>query len=121
MSELRVDNIVSEDGSSGPVYSKELTIAVGQTLTCSGDFSVSGDVDFNSGATVTGVVTFTSADLQTNLSVNPSLNVASNIQLGSAGIVTSKGVYILITPLKQWQLEQPIRMVLLIMLFLSVI
>jgi len=94
MSELRVDNIVSEDGSSAPVYSKGLNIGAGQTLTCSGDFTVGGDVSFNSGATVTGVVTFTSADLQTNLSVTPSLNVDSNIQLGSAGIITSKGVHI---------------------------
>jgi len=80
MSELRVDNIVSEDGSTAPVYSKGMTIGAGQTLTCSGDFTVGGDVTFNSGATVTGVVTFSSADLQSNLSV---------LSLNSSGIVTA--------------------------------
>jgi len=75
MSELRVDNIVSEDGTAAPVYSKGMTIGAGQTLTCTGDFSVGGNVTFDSGATVTGVVTFSSADLQTNLSVS-SLNVS---------------------------------------------
>jgi len=75
MSELRVDNIVSENGSAAPVYSKGMTIGAGQTLTCSGDFTVGGDVTFNSGATVTGVVTFSSTDLQTNISVS-SLNVS---------------------------------------------
>jgi len=80
MSELRVDNIVSENGSAAPVYSKGMTIGAGQTLTCAGDFTVGGDVTFNSGATVTGVVTFSSADLQTNLSVS---------SLNSSGIVTA--------------------------------
>ena len=80
MSELRVDNIVSEDGSAAPIYSKGMTIGAGQTLTCSGDFSVGGNVTFDSGATVTGVVTFSSADLQTNLSVS---------SLNSSGIVTA--------------------------------
>ena len=80
MSELRVDNIVSEDGTAAPVYSKGMTIGAGQTLTCTGDFSVGGNVTFDSGATVTGVVTFSSADLQTNLSVS---------SLNSSGIVTA--------------------------------
>ena len=57
MSELRVDNIVSEDGTTAPVYSKGMTIGAGQTLTCSGDFSVSGDVTFSAGANITGVMT----------------------------------------------------------------
>ena len=80
MSELRVDNIVSEDGSAAPIYSKGMTIGAGQTLTCAGDFSVGGNVTFDSGATVTGVVTFSSADLQSNLSVS---------SLNSSGIVTA--------------------------------
>jgi hypothetical protein len=60
MSELRVDNIVSEDGSTAPVYSKGMTIGAGQTLTCSGDFTVQSAVNFNQGAYVAGVVTFAS-------------------------------------------------------------
>jgi hypothetical protein len=60
MSELRVDNIVSEDGSTAPVYSKGMAIGAGQTLTCSGDFTVQSAVNFNQGAYVAGVVTFAS-------------------------------------------------------------
>ena len=74
MSELRVDNIVSEDGTSAPVYSKGMTVGAGQT------FTVAGDVAFNSGATVTGVVTFTEANLQANLTVD---------SINSTGIVTA--------------------------------
>ena len=69
MSELRVDNIVSEDGSAAPIYSRGMTIGAGQTLTCSGDFTVGGDVTFNSGATVTGVVTFSETNLNNNLNI----------------------------------------------------
>ena len=43
MSELRVDNIVSQDGSAAPIYSKGLNIGAGQTLTNAGDYSVSGN------------------------------------------------------------------------------
>ena len=99
MSELRVDNIVSEDGSAAPVYSKGMTIGAGQTLTCTGDFSVGGNVTFDSGATVTGVVTFSSADLQTNLSLT-SLSVSGVSSVGSAitmygtsGIVSATSYY----------------------------
>lgn len=60
MSELRVDNIVSEDGSTSPVYSKGMTIGAGQTLTCAGDFTVQSSVNFNQGAHVAGIVTFAS-------------------------------------------------------------
>ena len=42
MSELRVDNIVSQDGSAAPIYSKGLNIGAGQTLTNAGDYTVSG-------------------------------------------------------------------------------
>ena len=71
-----------------------VNVGGGITVTNAGSFTVSGPTEFQQGATVSGVVTFTSADLQTNLTVDPSINVASNIQLGSAGIVTSKGVHI---------------------------
>ena len=99
MSELRVDNIVSENGSAAPIYSKGMTIGAGQTLTCSGDFTVGGDVTFNSGATVTGVVTFSSVDVQTNLSLT-SLSVSGVSSVGSAitmygtsGIVSATSYY----------------------------
>ena len=42
MSELRVDNIVSADGTAAPIYSKGLNIAAGQILTTNGDFVVGG-------------------------------------------------------------------------------
>ena len=99
MSELRVDNIVSEDGSAAPIYSKGMSIGAGQTLTCSGDFSVGGNVTFDSGATVTGVVTFSSADLQANislttLSVSGVSSVGSAITMyGTSGIVSATSYY----------------------------
>jgi len=51
MSELRVDNIVSEDGTAAPVYSKGMTVGSGVT------FTVAGDVVFNAGATISGIMT----------------------------------------------------------------
>ena len=51
MSELRVDNIVSQDGTSAPVYTQGLIVGSGKT------FTVRGDADFQSGANVSGVVT----------------------------------------------------------------
>ena len=52
MSELRVDHIVSQDGSSAPVYTQGMVVGAGKTLT------VHGDADFQSGANVSGIVTF---------------------------------------------------------------
>ena len=71
MSELRVDNIVSQDGSAAPIYSKGLNIGAGQTLTNNGDYvvggakSIAGSVTSSStgavtlagGVTVAGVTT----------------------------------------------------------------
>ena len=141
MSELRVDNIVSEDGSAAPIYSRGMNIGSGTTLTCDGNFvvggatsiagtvevgglfkantltpltgdtvtissgkflavgggvtvtnagtfTVSGPTSFQSGAIVTGVVTFTEADLQTSLTLT-GLDVGSNIKLGNAGVITA--------------------------------
>jgi hypothetical protein len=58
MSEIRVNNIVSEDGSAAPIYSQGVIVAAGKTLTCNGDFTVGSAVTFDQGAYVTGVVTF---------------------------------------------------------------
>ena len=66
MSEIRVDNILSADGTAAPVYSKGINVAAGQTITNAGDFvtsgnvTISGPVVYSSGATVTGVTTFNS-------------------------------------------------------------
>ena len=56
MSELRVDNIVSADGTAAPVYTQGLIVGSGKT------FTVIGNADFQSGANVTGVVTLSSVN-----------------------------------------------------------
>ena len=64
MSEIRVDNIVSADGSTAPSYSRGVNVSAGQTITNLGDFTTSGNttlsgpVTFGSGARVVGVTTF---------------------------------------------------------------
>jgi hypothetical protein len=63
MSELRVDNIVSQDGTAAPVYTQGLIVGSGKT------FTVRGDVDFQSGANVSGAVTFSSANFATGFNV----------------------------------------------------
>jgi len=63
MSELRVDNIVSQDGSAAPVYSQGVIVGSGKT------FTVRGDVDFQSGANVSGAVTFSSLSVASGFSV----------------------------------------------------
>jgi len=57
MSELRVDNIVSEDGTAAPVYSKGMTVGSGVT------FTVAGDVVFNAGANISGIMTVGVVDI----------------------------------------------------------
>ena len=64
MSELRVDNIVSQDGSSAPVYSQGVIVGSGKT------FTVRGDVDFQSGANVSGAVTFSHLSVGNGFSVS---------------------------------------------------
>ena len=63
MSELRVDNIVSQDGTAAPVYSQGVIVGSGKT------FTVRGNVDFQSGANVSGVVTFSSVNITTGFNV----------------------------------------------------
>ena len=66
MSEIRVDNILSADGSTAPTYSQGVNVAAGKTFTNAGDFttsgitSFSGAVTFGTGAVVSGLTTFTS-------------------------------------------------------------
>jgi hypothetical protein len=63
MSELRVDNIVSQDGTAAPVYTQGLIVGSGKT------FTVIGNADFQSGANVTGVVTFSSVNFTSGFNV----------------------------------------------------
>ena len=63
MSELRVDNIVSADGTAAPVYTQGVIVGSGKT------FTVIGNVDFQSGANVSGVVTFSSVNVTTGFNV----------------------------------------------------
>lgn len=63
MSELRVDNIVSQDGTAAPVYSQGVIVGSGKT------FTVRGNVEFQSGANVSGAVTFSSVNFATGFNV----------------------------------------------------
>ena len=54
MSELRVNNIVSQDGSTAPTYSKGIRISAGQTMTNDGDFVVGGATSISGRLSVTG-------------------------------------------------------------------
>ena len=89
MSELRVDNIVSQDGSAAPIYSKGLNIGAGQTLTNAGDYSVSGNslftgiTTFQGGAVYGGGVT-----VSDNVVVNGSLQVTQASNFNTTGIIT---------------------------------
>ena len=75
MSELRVDNIVSQDGSAAPIYSKGLNIGAGQTLTNAGDYTVSGTTTL-SNTVVSGVTTFSQgAAITGDVTATGSLNV----------------------------------------------
>jgi len=80
MSELRVDNIVSADGTAAPIYSKGMNIGVGQTLTNNGNFvvggatSIAGNVQVSGASTFTGAVTYSSnATINGNVTINGTL------------------------------------------------
>ena len=89
MSELRVDNIVSQDGTAAPIYSKGLNIGAGQTLTNAGDYSVSGNslftgiTTFQGGAVYGGGVT-----VSDNVVVQGSLQVTQASNFNTTGIIT---------------------------------
>ena len=89
MSELRVDNIVSQDGSAAPIYTKGLNIGAGQTLTNAGDYTVSGQslftgiTTFQGGAVYGGGVT-----VSDNVVVNGSLQVTQASNFNTTGIIT---------------------------------
>ena len=90
MSEIRVDNIVSADGSTAPSYTKGVNVSAGQTITNLGDFTTSGNttlsgpVTFGSGARVTGVTTF--ADSLNNVNITGLTTFADGARV--VGVVT---------------------------------
>jgi hypothetical protein len=97
MSELRVDNIVSQDGTAAPVYTQGLIVGSGKT------FTVIGDVDFQSGANVSGVVTFSTLSIASGFSVtgvvtatsfsgNLTGNVTGNVTGNATGLSGSPNI-----------------------------
>ena len=90
MSEIRVDNIVSADGSTAPSYSKGVNVSAGQTITNLGDFTTSGNttlsgpVSFGSGARVVGVTTF--VDSLNNVNITGLTTFADGARV--TGVVT---------------------------------
>ena len=95
MSELRVDNIVSQDGSAAPIYSKGLNIGAGVTLTNAGDYTVSGTSTFNgassfSGVNITGVTTVANTlNVTGATNVTGALNVSGGGNFNTTGIITA--------------------------------
>ena len=104
MSELRVDNIVSQDGSAAPIYSKGLNIGAGVTLTNNGDYvvggatSIAGSVTSSStgtvalagGVTVAGVTTVSNTlNVTGATNVTGALNVTGGGNFNTTGIITA--------------------------------
>lgn len=104
MSELRVDNIVSQDGSAAPIYSKGLNIGAGQTLTNNGDYVVGGatsiagaitasstsTVALSGGVTVAGVTTISNTlNVTGAANVTGALNVTGGGNFNTTGIITA--------------------------------
>ena len=90
MSELRVDNIVSQDGSAAPVYTKGLNIGAGQTLTNAGDYTVSGTTTL-SNTIVSGVATFSQgAAITGDITATGTLSVTGGGSFNNpSGIITT--------------------------------
>lgn len=83
MSELRVDNIVSADGTAAPVYSQGLNIPSGKTLTNNGNFVVGG------ATSIAGVTTFSSgANITGNITVTGGLSVIGSGNFNTTGVGT---------------------------------
>jgi fibronectin-binding autotransporter adhesin len=104
MSELRVDNIVSQDGTAAPVYSKGLNIGAGVTLTNNGDYVVggatsiagaitasnTGTVALSGGVTVAGVTTVSNTlNVTGSANVTGALNVTGGGNFNTTGIITA--------------------------------
>lgn len=106
MSELRVDNIVSQDGTAAPTYTQGIIVAAGKTINNQGDFDVSGNSEFsgyvritNTGITTvdgtlnvagTGTNTYSGdITLSGDMDVTGSLNVTGGGTLNTSGIITA--------------------------------
>ena len=85
MSELRVDNIVSQDGSAAPIYSKGLNIGAGQTLTNAGDYTVSGTSTFNGASSFSGVNISGVTTVANTLNVTGAANVTGALNVTAGG------------------------------------
>ena len=113
MSELRVDNIVSQDGTAAPIYSKGLNIGAGVTLTNNGDFVVggatsiagaitasnTGTVSLAGGVTVAGVTTISntlnvtgSQTVGGSLSVSGNQTVTGRLDVTGGGTLNTTGI-----------------------------
>ena len=101
MSELRVDNIVSQDGTAAPVYTQGLNIPSGQTLTNNGNFvvggatSIAGSVTSSSTGTVTlaGGVTIAGVTTVSNtLNVTGAANVTGALNVTGGGNFNTTGI-----------------------------
>jgi len=96
MSEIRVDNILSADGSAAPTYSQGVNVAAGKTFTNSGDFttsgisSFSGATTFAQGAVISGLSTFSSGVSGINV-VGPATFTQGAV---ATGVVTFTGLSI---------------------------
>ena len=96
MSELRVDNIVSQDGSAAPIYSKGLNIGAGQTLTNNGDYVVGGATSIAGAITASGTGTVALAGGVTVAgvtTVSNTLNVTGATNVTGALNVTGSGSF----------------------------
>ena len=96
MSEIRVDNILSADGSTAPTYSQGVNVAAGKTFNNSGDFitagisSFSGATTFAQGAVISGLSTFSSGVSGINV-VGPATFTEGAV---ATGVVTFTGLSI---------------------------
>lgn len=95
MSELRVDNIVSADGSAAPIYSRGMNIPSGQTLTNNGNFIVGGATSIAGNTQISGVTTFSGAStfsagasVTGNVTVTGALNVTGGGNFNTTGVGT---------------------------------
>ena len=93
MSELRVDNIVSQDGTAAPIYSRGLNIPSGQTLTNNGDFVVGGATSIAGNTQISGITTFSGAStFSAGASVTGDVTVTGALNVTGGGSFNTTGV-----------------------------
>ena len=93
MSELRVDNIVSQDGTAAPIYSKGLNIGAGVTLTNNGNFVVGGATSIAGNTQISGITTFSGAStFSAGASVTGDVTVTGSLNVTGGGSFNTTGV-----------------------------